>query len=80
MGVERAVTRWYVQRHTILNEIALLEAQLASPSTQTQDRTVEKSSFAHTTEQSDVADVTSQLAKAQAKLRSLGPCPRPMMG
>jgi len=28
MGVERAVTRWYVQRQSLLAEIASLEAQL----------------------------------------------------
>jgi hypothetical protein len=29
MGVERAVTRWYLQRQTILNEIVQLEQQMA---------------------------------------------------
>ncbi|BCL83470.1 hypothetical protein ccbrp13_59350 [Ktedonobacteria bacterium brp13] len=29
MGVERAVTRWYLQRQTILNEIAQLEQRIA---------------------------------------------------
>lgn len=29
MGVERAVTRWYLQRQTILNEIAQLEQRVA---------------------------------------------------
>lgn len=29
MGVERAVTRWYLQRQTILNEIDQLEQQMA---------------------------------------------------
>jgi hypothetical protein len=29
MGVERAVTRWHVQRQSLLAEIASLEAQLA---------------------------------------------------
>ena len=29
MGIERAVTRWYLQRQTYQNEIASLEAKLA---------------------------------------------------
>ncbi len=36
MGVERAVTRWYVQRQALLEEIARLETQLASVSTENQ--------------------------------------------
>ena len=68
MGVERPVTRWYVQRQRILDEIALLEAALA--------QTLEE-------QNSDAATLehTAQLlAKAQERLRALGPCPRPMRG
>jgi hypothetical protein len=77
MGVERAVTRWYVRRQTILSEIALLEARLrAEASTEEHfevDAVAEDASNEHT-------DVIAELAKAQEKLHLLGPCPKPMMG
>ena len=71
MGVERAVTRWHVQYHMILQEIASLEAQLA----QTVEASTEESKDAPSS-----ADVLSKLQKAQERLRLLGPCPKPMMG
>jgi hypothetical protein len=75
MGVERAVTRWYLQRQSILNEIATLEAKLARDR-QTQEQ---KQGAGNSGEQVD-AEIRQQLAKAQEKLRTLGPCPKPMMG
>ena len=72
MGVERAVTRWYVQRQALLEEVARLEAQLASVSPdrqQSEDAPVQED-----------ADVVQHLVQAQMKLRLLGPCPKPMMG
>ena len=75
MGVERAVTRWYLQRQSILNEIATLEAKLAK-GTQTQEQ---KQGPDNNSEQVD-AEIRQQLANAQQKLRTLGPCPKPMMG
>ncbi len=75
MGVERAVTRWYLQRQSILNEIATLEAKLARDR-QTQEQ---KQGAGNSSEQVD-AQIRQQLAKAQEKLRTLGPCPKPMMG
>ncbi|HYU71530.1 MAG TPA: hypothetical protein VEL31_02525 [Ktedonobacteraceae bacterium] len=75
MGVERAVTRWYLQRQSILNEIATLEAKLARDR-QTQEQ---KQGVGNSSEQVD-AEIRQQLAKAQEKLRTLGPCPKPMMG
>jgi hypothetical protein len=75
MGVERAVTRWYLQRQSILNEIATLEAKLAKD-TQTQEQ---KQGPDNNSEQVD-AEIRQQLANAQQKLRTLGPCPKPMMG
>ncbi|MFL5699145.1 MAG: hypothetical protein ACJ797_18845 [Ktedonobacteraceae bacterium] len=75
MGVERAVTRWYLQRQSILNEIATLEAKLARDR-QTQEQ---KQGAGNSSEQVD-AEIRQQLAKAQEKLRTLGPCPKPMMG
>jgi cell division septum initiation protein DivIVA len=71
MGVERAVTRWYVQRQALLEEIASLEAQLASDSNA-------PDSGAPSTQESD--DRARQLARAREKLRALGSCPKPMMG
>ena len=75
MGVERAVTRWYLQRQSILNEIATLEAKLARDR-QTQEQ---KQGVGNSSEQVD-AEIRQQLANAQQKLRTLGPCPKPMMG
>ena len=80
MGVERSVTRWYVQRQSILSEIVLLESQLW--------RTAGANIDSHTGTPIDgnkIASVESaelllQLMKARGKLRSLGPCPKPMMG
>jgi len=69
MGVERAVTRWYVQRQLLLNEIALLETKAALSS-------IDESAAL---QQMDSA-ILQKLAQVQEKLRTLGPCPRPMMG
>ncbi|GCE49322.1 hypothetical protein EI42_02430 [Thermosporothrix hazakensis] len=70
MGVERAVTRWYVERQMILDEIAALEAKKAAPAQE--DGAV--------SEQADSAELEEQLKKAREKFRLLGPCPKPMMG
>jgi hypothetical protein len=69
------VTRWYIQRQTILDEIAALEAKLAQHAL-TQEK---KQEPGNDNTQIDDA-LTQQLADAQEKLRSLGPCPKPMMG
>ncbi len=69
MGVERAVTRWYVQRQAYLDEIASLEAKLARIQAEEQEA-----------ESKERADVEQQLASVRARLRNLGPCPKPMMG
>ena len=72
MGVERAVTRWYALRQYVLDEIAVLEAQLAQEQAQVLQSTVEPPVVG--------TDISRQLAEAQAKLRNLGPCPKVMMG
>lgn len=74
MGVERAVTRWYALRQYLLDEIAVLEGQLAQQQEQKQvlQSTVEPPVVG--------TDISRQLAEAQAKLRNLGPCPKVMMG
>jgi hypothetical protein len=77
MGVERAVTRWYVQRQVILEEVALLEALLQA------EHELEESGEANLVRADATNEHTatmSKLAKAQERLRLLGPCPKPMMG
>ena len=75
MGVERAVTRWYALRQSLWEEITRLEATLAAPLDAAQET---QASSAHETV--DPQAVQEELAKAQEKLRLLGPCPQPMMG
>jgi hypothetical protein len=69
MGVERAVTRWYLLRQSYKNEIELLETKLVEMQKMGQDPGAKER-----------MDVEKQLANAQARLRMLGPCPKPMMG
>jgi hypothetical protein len=71
LGVERAVTRWYLQRQLILSEIATLGAKL----TLAQSQTLHERNATQ-----DAVEYLQQLAKAQEKLRALGSCPQPMMG
>ena len=71
MGVERAVTRWYVQRQSLLDELASLEAKLAQMQAEGQGREPESK---------ERANIEQQLASVKVKLRTLGPCPKPMMG
>lgn len=95
MGVERAVTRWYVQRQAILNEIAQLEVvQLPQPArveTETGKESDALSTFsasdplpqpaaAEVPQDSNGEDLQLRLSQARERLKSLGPCPRPMMG
>jgi hypothetical protein len=69
MGVERAVTRWYVQRQILLNEIAELEAKLLPSGVDAQQ-----------TESKEAAALKRQVAEGLEKLRLMGSCPKPMMG
>ncbi len=71
MGVERAVTRWYVQRQSLLDELASLEAKLTQMQAEGQGKEPESK---------ERADIERQLAGVKTKLRTLGPCPKPMMG
>jgi len=68
MGVERAVTRWYVQRQIILDEIAELEAKL-QPIKENMPPPAEEQMA-----------LKRQIAEVQEKLRLMGSCPKPMMG
>ena len=67
------MTRWYLQRQNILQEIAMLEAAVRSAASQ------ELESVA-TNDKQAAEERVQQLAKAEEKLRALGTCPRPMMG
>lgn len=71
MGVERAVTRWYVQRQSLLDELASLEAKLTQMQAEGQGKEPESK---------ERADIERQLAGVKVRLRTLGPCPKPMMG
>lgn len=64
MGVERAVTRWYVRRQEIEQEIEAQQARLARTEEGGQQR----------------AEIERRLSDAYQRLRTLGPCPRSMMG
>jgi hypothetical protein len=75
MGVERAVTRWYLQRQCILDEITALQTALE----QTSSPVAHEDGLASAAEQKNTP-VEQQLIRAQKKLRILGPCPKPMMG
>lgn len=68
MGVERPVSRWYAQHQAILEEIARLEAALQQAQTERQEP------------DSEHAEIVQQLLNAKERLRTLGPCPKPMMG
>lgn len=72
MGVERAVTHWYVQRQLLLTEIATLSAKIEPASG---DASEEGSPAVV-----KMDETAQQLARAQEKLHLLGPCPKPMMG
>jgi hypothetical protein len=69
MGIERAVTRWYIQRQTYANEVALLETKFGEMQTDGQEP-----------ERKELAEIEKQLIHARTKLHFLGPCPKAMMG
>lgn len=83
MGVERSVTRWYLQRQFILSEIMQLEIKLGLSST---DMTVADSTDESADEMKvgpekiDLEAVSLQIIAARNKLKALGHCPKPMMG
>ena len=77
MGVERAVTRWYVQRQLLLTEIETLSAKIGpAPSNVSEESIAEEVPL----DVVKMGEVAQQLARAQEKLHLLGPCPKPMMG
>jgi hypothetical protein len=68
VGVERAVTRWYLRRQEIQRDIDALQTRLEQPHPE-EDKT-----------SSERAEIEQQLSEARARLLSLGPCPKPIMG
>jgi hypothetical protein len=75
MGIERSVTLWYLHRQILLNELALLEAQLVQIHTASDSGAAQPETFLP-----DRVEVKEQYERVQEKLRNLGPCPKPMMG
>jgi hypothetical protein len=73
MGVERAVTRWYVLRQVLQTEIARLEEKQGKLSDDGAGQTT-----IVLDESRDAID--QQLVVARERLKALGHCPRPMMG
>lgn len=68
MGVERAVTRWYLRRQEIQRDIDALQTRLEQPHPEEGQSSPAR------------AEIEQRLAEARARLLSLGPCPKPMMG
>jgi len=69
MGIERAATRWYLQRIAYESEVASLEAKLDA--TQRNEQSLESK---------ERAEIEKQLAHILSRLHTLGPCPKAMMG
>lgn len=69
MGIERTVTRWYLQRVAYEREAASFEAKLGTLQGNEQGF-----------ESKERAEIEKQLAQVRTKLRRLGPCPKAMMG
>ncbi len=69
MGIERAATRWYLHRIAYEREAATIEAKLSEMRNNSQEL-----------ESKEQAEFEKQLAHALAKLQTLGPCPKAMMG
>ncbi len=73
MGLERAVTRWYVERRLLLDEIAVVKQQQAQVQV-----LVEEASSPDQDEK--LAHLTGRLHQLSQRLLALGPCPQPKMG
>lgn len=73
MGVERAVTRWYLLRQQILNEQAAFEARL-------EQLMLLAEAEPESVNQADLAALQESTEKARIRLRELGPSPQPKMG
>ncbi|GHO84178.1 hypothetical protein [Dictyobacter formicarum] len=81
MGVERAVTRWYIQRQLIMYELARLEAQLEQlGQTHAESDAAAPQSSPAEGEESSPEELLQKVAMTREKLKALGHCPKPMMG
>lgn len=69
MGIERATTRWHLQRLAYESEAASLEAKLG-----------EMRKNAQASKSKEQAEFEKQLAHILFRLYTLGPCPKAMMG
>jgi hypothetical protein len=79
MGVERSVTRWYLRRQLLLTEMAQLEAQLTPSSVSMTDEELVGAEDGDDAKV-DLTNISLRLAVVQEELKTLGHCPRPMMG
>ena len=75
MGVERAVTRWYLQHQRISDEIAALEAKIEHI-----QQVQTEGNVGNLEQQPAEVEALQQLVDARSRLLALGPCPKPMMG
>lgn len=80
MGVERSVTRWYIQRQLILYELAQLEAQLEQGHAHTEGDVAAPQSSPAEDEADSPEELLQKVAMTREKLKALGHCPKPMMG
>ena len=69
MGIERAATRWYLQRIAYESEVASLEVKLGAIRRNEQGL-----------ENKERAEIEKQLAHILFRLHTSGPCPKAMMG
>ena len=75
MGVERTVTLWYLHRQLLLHELASLEAQLVQIPPTSDAEGIPLAPLS-----TELVDVQQKYKRTQEMLRTLGPCPKPMMG
>lgn len=69
MGIERAATRWYLQRIAYESEAAFLEAKINEDQNKSEGL-----------ESKERAEIEKRLAHILSRLHTLGPCPKAMMG
>ena len=69
MGVERAVTRWYLQRQLLLHQVSAKTTVSASDTPPVAAQTA-----------GGVGGANAQNGEGQDSVTHLGPCPKPMMG
>ncbi|HYX49953.1 MAG TPA: hypothetical protein VE843_09450 [Ktedonobacteraceae bacterium] len=69
MGIERAATRWYLQRIEYEREAASLEAKIR-----------EEQNKSKGLDGNERTELEEQLAHVLNRLHALGPCPKAMMG